>query len=144
MSVYSKDQLKSYGETVVSKSIWTNKPFTRHKRFYIRYREGLSDWGFFDDYRELHDLQETRYLVVRAGHTTDTVIPLPQFLNIKAHKKERKITIYGYNKTEVRTLAKIVHNLRASSPYTGRGIKIKHVKIKYKKVRKTKAGGRAF
>jgi len=144
LDIYSTDIIKSYGDTVIPKSPYTNRPYTRFKTFHDNYYESRGEDSFLDDYRAFHDLQFSRFLIVRVGHTTDTVLPLSKFIAIKSHKKERKITIYGYSKIEVRNLAKTIYKMRKPSPYTGRGIKFKHVRVRYKKVRKTKAGGRAF
>ena len=103
-----------------------------------------SDELFVDEFKTTHDLDFLKYLIIRVGHTTDTILPLPRSVSIKNHKKERKITLYGQNKSEIQNIAYFIYNLRRPSPYTGRGVKFKHIKIRYKKVRKTKAGGRAF
>jgi len=144
LSTYTKDLIKAYGDTVIPKDPITNRPYTKYKSFHDKYYDQKGDESFLDDYKSFHDLQASKYLIIRVGHTTDTIIPLSRFVDVKSHKKERKITIYGYSKAEVRGLAKVIYKLRKPSPYTGRGIKFKHARVQYKKVRKTKAGGRAF
>lgn len=66
-----------------------------------------------------------RYLSLRVGHSFLINKPIPEYIGIKIHKKDRKLVIYGTNKEQVSNYAKSVYNLRPPSVYTGRGIRIK-------------------
>lgn len=90
------------------------------------------------------ELINTRYLIIRAGHTTDLYIPLKPSIFIKTAKKERKITIYGKNKQEVQDLVLKIYNYRRPSAYTGRGIRLKHIKPIRKVGKKDKQKGKSF
>jgi len=70
-----------------------------------------------------HEFIFNKYLVIRAGHTTDLVQPIPPNTFIKIKKKERKLIIFGTNKQLVNNLSKKLYEYRPPSAYTGRGIK---------------------
>lgn len=86
----------------------------------------------------------TRYLVVRAGHTSDLYLPLSPSIFVKAAKKDRKITVYGTSKQEVQNLILYIYNYRQPSAYTGRGVRLKHIKPIRKVGKKDKQKGKAF
>ena len=97
-----------------------------------------------DQYNSFTDITYRKFLIIRAGNTLDRVIPLPKFVFIKGNKKERKIIIYGPSKIIIRNMARLVYTMRPPSLYTGRGVKFKRFKVKRRKIRKTRAGGRMY
>jgi len=82
--------------------------------------------------------------VVRAGHSTDLYLPLPNDIFAKTSKKDRKLVIYGFDKQQVNNLARVIFNYRPPSVYTGRGIRRKHLKPIRKAGKKDKQKGRVF
>lgn len=75
------------------------------------------------------EFQHSRYLIVRAGHSTDLYVPLPPGVFVKTSKKDRKLTIYSAAKQEVYNLARQIYDYRRPSPYTGRGIRRKQIRV---------------
>jgi len=90
------------------------------------------------------EFPSSRYLSVRAGHTMDLYMPLSSKVKCVTSKKDRKLTILSENKILSSNLAKTVHLYRAPSVYTGRGVRIKHVRPVRKAGKKDKQKGRAF
>ncbi len=90
------------------------------------------------------EFSKYRYLVVRAGHTRDISIPLHNLVTCATRKKDRKLIIASKDKILSANLSKQVHNYRAPSVYTGRGVRIKHIKPLRKAGKKDKQRGKAF
>lgn len=90
------------------------------------------------------ELPASRYLSVRAGHTADLYIPLGAGIKCLTLKKDRKLTILSADKMLCTNLAKTVHSYRPPSIYTGRGVRLKHVRPVRKAGKKDKQKGRAF
>jgi len=88
--------------------------------------------------------KKTYFLVVRAGHTKDLLDPLYKNLYIKSLKRDRKIIIYGSNKQLINNLYKKLFRYRKPSPYTGRGIRRKHIRVLRKIGKKDKQKGKLF
>lgn len=78
-----------------------------------------------------------RYLLIRAGHTIELVLPMAETVFAKVKKKERKLILYGENKQLINFFASSVLKYRKPSLYTGRGIREKHIKV-IRKIRKDK------
>jgi len=85
-----------------------------------------------------------KYLSVRAGHTRDLYLPVHGRVKCLTSKKDRKLAILSADKMLAANLAKTVHLYRAPSVYTGRGVRIKHVRPVRKAGKKDKQKGRAF
>jgi len=92
----------------------------------------------------LYEFQYSSYLIVRAGHTADLYQPIPQTINIYVGKKDRKLVVRGRHRSQVSYLAVTIANYRLPSVYTGRGIRIKGLKILRKAGKKDKQKGKAF
>jgi len=90
------------------------------------------------------EFPNTSYLIVRAGHTTDLYQPIPAIIGIKISKKDRKLVIFCTRHSRVNYWANIIANYRRPSVYTGRGIRLKGVKITRKAGKKDKQKGKAF
>lgn len=71
------------------------------------------------------EFAHNRYLSLRVGHSFLIFKPIPNYVGVKVHKKDRKLVIYGSNKEQVSNFSKVIFKLRAPSVYTGRGIRIK-------------------
>jgi ribosomal protein L6P/L9E len=102
-----------------------------------------------DDVQELNQVSAfefpaNKYLSVRAGHTRDLYLPVHSSIRCLTSKKDRKLTILSANKILAANLAKTVHLYRAPSVYTGRGVRVKHVRPIRKAGKKDKQKGRAF
>jgi hypothetical protein len=83
---------------------------------------------------ELNDLLDysavyTNYLVVRAGHSIDQLIPVDRNIHLKVLKKERKLVVFGWNKVVINNFINKVFNCRRPSVYTGNGIRRKHYTV---------------
>lgn len=87
------------------------------------------DESYFGWNNLINELNYNRYLVVRAGHTSDLYIPLIQNVNVKTFKKDRKLVIFGSNKQLIYNIARQVYEYRKPSIYTGRGVRRKHIKV---------------
>jgi len=59
-------------------------------------------------------------------------------------KKDRKLVIISEDKILAGNLARFVHLYRAPSVYTGRGVRMKHLKPLRKAGKKDKQRGKAF
>lgn len=140
-SVFSEKIIKSFGDILIYRDWYTNTANSENRERYEAHYKTVEN-SFIDEYNELFDFQDYRYIIVRSGDTVDNIIPVSVFLNIKGHKKERKLVISGASKNQVTNLSKIIYKMRPPSLYTGRGIKTKFEKIRKKKIRKTRAGGR--
>ena len=92
----------------------------------------------------MFEFPKNRYLMVRAGHTRDLSIPMHSVVTCTTSKKDRKLVIASNNKILAANLARTVHLYRAPSVYTGRGVRIKHVKPLRKAGKKDKQRGKAF
>ncbi len=90
------------------------------------------------------ELPADRYLCIRAGHTADLYTPINVGIDCITSKKDRKLAIVSTDKRLASNLAKIVHLYRSPSVYTGRGVRIKHVRPVRKAGKKDKQKGRAF
>ena len=85
-----------------------------------------------------------RYLSIRAGHTRDLYLPIRERVKCATSKKDRKLVILSDDKIMSSNLAKTAHLYRRPSVYTGRGVRIKHVRPVRKAGKKDKQKGRAF
>jgi len=85
-------------------------------------------YSFWNDVIE-NEQKYMRYLLIRAGHTQDKFIPLPNTIYIKTLKKDRKLVIFGMNKQHVSEIAYKIFSYRKPSVYTGRGIRRKKIKV---------------
>jgi ribosomal protein L6P/L9E len=90
------------------------------------------------------DLPYSLYLLVRAGHTNDLILPLSAGTMALTSKKDRKLAVLGRNSTAVANTAKRIFSYRPPSAYTGRGIRVKHAKPIRKAGKKDKQKGKAF
>jgi hypothetical protein len=90
------------------------------------------------------ELPTDRYLSVRAGHTEDLYLPLNTGVKCLTSKKDRKLAVVSTDKIASANLAKTVHLYRAPSVYTGRGVRVKHIRPVRKAGKKDKQKGRAF
>lgn len=90
------------------------------------------------------ELISKQYLIVRAGHTRDMCVPIQNILKCNTNKKDRKLTVGSEHTTIAMNLIKKIHDYRPPSPYTGRGVRIKHEKATRKAGKKDKQKGRAF
>lgn len=90
------------------------------------------------------EFPKNRYIMVRAGHTRDLAIPMHNLVTSATSKKDRKLVIMSQNKILAANLARAVHLYRAPSVYTGRGVRIKHIKPLRKAGKKDKQRGKAF
>ena len=102
-----------------------------------------------EDFQEItqvgnFEFSSPRYLMVRAGHTRDLSLRLHTLVTCAARKKDRKLVIASEDKILASNLARFVHLYRAPSVYTGRGVRIKHVKPLRKAGKKDKQRGKAF
>jgi len=100
------------------------------------------DVGYWSNY--LNDFVHARYLIVRAGHTTDLYFPLSPNVYVRTGKKDRKMVLYGPDKQQVNNLARTIFNYRPPSVYTGRGIRRKHLKPIRKAGKRDRQRGRVF
>jgi ribosomal protein L6P/L9E len=91
-----------------------------------------------------NEFQFSKYLIIRAGHTTDLYVGIPPNINIKISKKDRKLVIFGRSKVAVMALYKKISNYREPSAYTGRGIRTKGTKPIRKAGKKDKQKGKSF
>jgi ribosomal protein L6P/L9E len=103
----------------------------------------------FDEAQEISqvcnfEFPANRYLSVRAGHTRDLYLPLGSKIRCLTSKKDRKLAILSSNKILSANLAKSVHLYRTPSVYTGRGVRVKHIRPLRKAGKKDKQKGRAF
>lgn len=89
------------------------------------------------------DLRGSRYLVIRAGHSSLSCISLPLYLGVKIIKKYRKLVIYGALSL-ISVFARAAYMLRPPSVYTGRGIRPKGSLIRKKIGKKDVRKGRFF
>lgn len=71
------------------------------------------------------EFSHNRYLSLRVGHSFLIFKPIPNYVGVKVHKKDRKLIVYGSNKEQVSNFSKVIFKLRMPSVYTGRGIRIK-------------------
>lgn len=85
-----------------------------------------------------------RFLVIRAGHTTDLYYGIPPGLFVRVLKKDRKLVIFGQSAAGVSYFSKVVSLYRLPSAYTGRGIRYKHIKPIRKAGKKDKQKGKSF
>jgi len=90
------------------------------------------------------EFSNQRYLIVRAGHTRDLNLPLREEVSCVTRKKDRKLVVMSENNILASNLARSVHLYRAPSVYTGRGVRIKHLKPLRKAGKKDKQRGKAF
>ena len=90
------------------------------------------------------DFPNTRYLMVRAGHTRDLYLPLSGNTFVKTSKKDRKLTIASSNNVVAANMAKQLWLYRRPSVYTGRGVRLKHIRSVRKAGKKDKQKGKAF
>lgn len=86
----------------------------------------------------------SRYLLIRAGHTTDLYQGVPESITIKTSKKDRKLIISGPDKSLVNYLAMKVVSYRKPSVYTGRGVRLKKAKQIRKAGKQDKQKGKGF
>jgi len=103
----------------------------------------------YDDYQELtqvvnFEFSKKRYLLIRAGHTRDLVVPLHSLVICMSRKKDRKLLITSRDKALASNTARFVHLYRPPSVYTGRGVRVKHKKVIRKAGKKDKQRGKAF
>jgi len=99
----------------------TYAPFT--KVFIIRGIGYQAD--IIEDVLVSPEFSHNRYLSLRVGHSFLIFKPIPDYVGVKVHKKDRKLIIYGTNKEQVANFSKVIFKLRTPSVYTGRGIRIK-------------------
>lgn len=92
----------------------------------------------------IFEFPESRYLSIRAGHTSDLYVPLALGVQCKTSKKDRKLAVMSRDKILSANLAKKAHLYRAPSVYTGRGVRVKHIKPIRKAGKKDKQKGKAF
>jgi len=102
-----------------------------------------------DESKELSEVgnfefSQSRYLMVRAGHTRDLILPMHSQVRCVTKKKDRKLVIISEDKILAGNLARFVHLYRAPSVYTGRGVRMKHLKPLRKAGKKDKQRGKAF
>jgi len=71
----------------------------------------------------------TKYLIIRAGHSVDQILPIDQNIHLKVSKKERKLIIFGWNKSIINNFVNRIFNYRRPSAYTGNGIRRKHYTV---------------
>jgi ribosomal protein L6P/L9E len=71
------------------------------------------------------EFKYTKYLVLRVGHSIHKYYPIPNNINVLIKHKNRKVVIYGFNKTLVSDYSKYIYLMRSPNVYTGRGIRIK-------------------
>jgi len=123
-------------------------PFSRS--FIIRgigYRAQLlvNNWNF-ENYKDINtnEFPNTRYLSIRAGYSFHLCLPIPNYLGVLISKKERKLTIYGSDKSQVSVYSNMVFKIRPPSVYTGRGIRFKKFLHKRKVGKKDVRKGRYF
>lgn len=90
------------------------------------------------------EFSKNRYIMVRAGHTRDLAVPMHNLVACTTSKKDRKLVIMSQNKVLAANLARCVHLYRAPSVYTGRGVRIKHIRPLRKAGKKDKQRGKAF
>jgi len=90
------------------------------------------------------DLQNRNYLMLRAGHTNDLCLPLNSAAKAVNSKKNRKLVVISNVQGISSNTAKQLWTYRRPSVYTGRGVRIKHVKPIKKAGKKDKQKGKAF
>ena len=90
------------------------------------------------------ELVFSRYLIIRAGHTTDYYLGVPSSIGVKVCKKDRKLCIFGSAKAGVYSLSRDIIKYRQPSVYTGRGIREKQGVFIRKAGKKDKQKGKSF
>jgi ribosomal protein L6P/L9E len=83
-------------------------------------------------------------LSLRVGHSFHLYIPIPNFIGVKITKKDRKLIIYGFFKSQVANFTRYIYSFRPPSVYTGRGIRYKKVSPRRKLGKKDIRKGRFF
>jgi hypothetical protein len=106
--------------------------------------DNIEDDCVFWNQSQLNDFTYNKYLIVRTGHTKNLYQPIPNGIFIKSKKKNKKLVIYGWNKSKVNNFVAKLVKYRKPSVYTGRGIRYKHIKVLRKAGKKDKQKGRAF
>jgi len=71
------------------------------------------------------DFGYKRYLSIRVGHSFNLYKSIPEYIGIKVIKKDRKLLVYGPDKSKVMSYINSIYILRPPSVYTGRGIRKK-------------------
>lgn len=121
MDYLNKAAVLTNNKLFVNNMLSTYAPFT--KVFMIR---GI---GYQADIIEgvtiSPEFAHNRYLSLRVGHSFLIFKPIPNYIGVMVHKKDRKLVIYGANKEQVSNFSKLIFKLRTPSVYTGRGIRIK-------------------
>lgn len=92
----------------------------------------------------IFDFPYSRYVLVRAGHTRDLVLPLGIAVQALTSKKDRKLAVSSSNAIVSANVVKKIFSYRPPSVYTGRGVRIKHEKLARKAGKKDKQKGKAF
>jgi hypothetical protein len=92
----------------------------------------------------IFEFPNERYLSIRAGHTRDMYLPLSNNVRCLTSKKDRKLVIVASNKITAANTAKMVYTYRKPSVYTGRGVRVKHIRPVRKAGKKDKQKGKAF
>ena len=90
------------------------------------------------------DLQNRNYLMLRAGHTNDLCLPLNPAARAVNSKKNRKLVVISNVHSISSNMAKQLWTYRRPSVYTGRGVRLKHIKPIKKAGKKDKQKGKAF
>lgn len=85
-----------------------------------------------------------RYILIRAGHSVPSYIPIPNGLGVRVSKKDRKLSLYGSSVDQVSVFARSIFMLRPPSVYTGRGIRLKGLKPRRKLGKKDVRKGRYY
>ncbi len=91
-----------------------------------------------------NEFSYSKYLLIRAGHTSDLYVGLPNNIHIKISKKDRKLVVFGPSKGLVSLIHNNIINYRKPSVYTGRGIRTKGNKPMRKAGKKDKQKGKAY
>src|SRR5688572_13650154 len=86
----------------------------------------------------------SKYLLIRAGHTADLYVGIPDNIFIKINKKDRKLVISGNSKILVTSIHSKIINYRGPSIYTGRGIRTKGSIPVRKAGKKDKQKGKSY
>jgi ribosomal protein L6P/L9E len=86
----------------------------------------------------------SKYLLIRAGHTSDLYLGISNSINVKISKKDRKLVIYSHSKEEVSSIYSKIIKYREPSVYTGRGIRTKGKKVIRKAGKKDKQKGKSY
>jgi hypothetical protein len=101
-------------------------------------KDNKESFGVFNEFKN------KKYLILRAGHSTDLIQPIPKNIFVKALKKDRKLVVFGRNKNIVSNFCRYLRVYRLPSVYTGRGIKQKYIKVLKKIGKKDKQKGKIF